>query len=340
MSKFFDAHTHVNFSAFRDDWKAVVRRALDKSVWFNTVGTQKDTSRRAVEIANEYPEGIYATVGLHPIHTSKSFYDASELGAPSTGSGQGSEIKGFMSRGEEFDYEYYKKLALDPKVVAIGECGLDYADFISKRSERLQNPCLPARSARALARRVGREHPADLSARRSERAEEEALSEGGLSEEEIKRRKAKQKKVFEMQIELAKETDKPLMIHCRDAFQETLDMLRAAKVKSGIAHSFVRTINEARGLLDLGFYFTFAGNITFKPRRDKPPVDEVIKFIPMDRIMSETDAPYMAPGPYRGKRNEPAYVVEVVNKLAEIKGVTAEKMREIICENARCVFRL
>ncbi|MDP3762850.1 MAG: TatD family hydrolase, partial [bacterium] len=117
--RFFDVHTHVQFAAFKEDSEAVIKRALENNVWLINVGTQKDTSRVAAELARNYPEGVYASVGLHPIHAEKSYHDSQELGDPSASSG-------FTSRGEEFDYDYYKKIASDPKVVAIGECGLDY----------------------------------------------------------------------------------------------------------------------------------------------------------------------------------------------------------------------
>ncbi|MDP3725505.1 MAG: TatD family hydrolase, partial [Nanoarchaeota archaeon] len=103
---------------------------------------------------------------------------------------------------------------------------------------------------------------------------------------------------------------------------------------SGVVHIFSGTKEDARKLLNMGFYFTFGGVITFV--RD---YDEIVRYIPADRIMSETDAPYVTPTPYRGKRNEPAYVVEVVKKLAELKGVSVEEMKERIWENARRVFR-
>jgi TatD DNase family protein len=294
--RYFDAHTHAHFSAFKDDYREVIRRALDVGVGMVNVGTQKDTSRRAVEVAHEFEhEPIYAAVGLHPAHTSQSYHDESELGPASAEATAGEGwLKGFTSRGEEFDLDYYKKLAENPKVIAIGECGLDYY-----RMERIED--------------------------------------GGWRKEDGEKVQ-RQKEAFIAQIELAKTVGKPLMIHSRDAFRDTLEMLKAADARGGIAHSFVRTIDEARELLDLGFYFTFAGNITFKPRPDKPSADEVIRFIPADRILSETDAPYLAPVPYRGKRNEPLYVIEVTKKLAEIKGLTIEAMAERILENAKRVF--
>ena len=127
--KLFDAHTHVQFAAFEKDYKEVIQRALESRVGLINVGTQKDTSRRAVELANEYPAEVYAAVGLHPTHTEQSYHDSKELGG-------GESAKAFTSRGEEFDYEFYKKLALDKKVVAIGECGLDYFRLSEESKEK------------------------------------------------------------------------------------------------------------------------------------------------------------------------------------------------------------
>ena len=274
--KFIDVHTHVQFAAFNNDREVVIKRALAQDVWLVNVGSQRDTSRDAVELANKHKEGVYAAVGLHPIHTEKSFHDESELGG-------GEASKSFTSRGEVFDYAYYKELAQNKKVVAIGECGLDY--FKDKRQET----------------------------------------------------KEKQKKAFMAQIELAHELKKPLMIHCRSAFSDLIKILNSKfhilNSKPGITHFFSGTKGEAKQLLDLGFSFTFGGVITFA--RD---YDEVIEMLPLDRILSETDAPYVAPVPYRGRRNEPVYVIEVVKRLAEIKGLPVEKMAEQIFENAKKLF--
>ncbi|MBI4193386.1 MAG: TatD family hydrolase, partial [Candidatus Colwellbacteria bacterium] len=114
----FDSHTHVHFAAYRDDWREVIGRALAAGISMVNVGTQRDTSRRAVEIAHLYDRGVYASVGLHPIHTTASYHDAQELGG-------GEAAHAFTSRGEVFDGAFYLQLARDEKVVAIGECGLD-----------------------------------------------------------------------------------------------------------------------------------------------------------------------------------------------------------------------
>lgn len=307
-AKYLDAHTHVNLAAFKDDYREVIERALEAGVGLVNVGTQKDTSLRAVEIAHEFPGGVYAVVGLHPVHTSKSFHDAQELGDTPEAKGftptpkdhrsttekhnQKDLVWGFTSRGEIFDYEYYKKLALDPKVIAIGECGLDYYRIETDKADRT----------------------------------------------DIDDAKEKQKSAFMEQIKLAHEVKKPLMIHCRSAFSDLIEILIhnssfLVPNNPGIIHFFTGTKDDARKLLDLGFYFTFGGVVTFV--RD---YDKVIKMIPVERILSETDAPYVSPAPHRGKRNEPAYVIEVVKKLAEIKEISLEEIREKILDNIRSIF--
>lgn len=282
--KYIDCHTHVNFAAFSQDYKEVIERALKTGVRMINVGTQKDTSLRAIELTKEFPEGVYATIGLHPVHTAKSYHDSDELGGD----------KGFTSRGEIFDFEYYRKLAMESKVVAIGECGLDYYRLSQNESS---NP----------------------------------------SADEEQEFKDSQAKAFIAQIELSHEVKKPLMIHCRQAYEDLIKILNNHKPKlnnpPGIMHFFAGGKTEAEAFLDMGFYFTFGGVITFV--RD---YDKVIKFIPADRILSETDAPYVTPVPYRGKRNEPAYVTETVRKLAELKDMEETEMAERIKNNARAAL--
>ncbi|MBI4118959.1 MAG: TatD family hydrolase, partial [Parcubacteria group bacterium] len=129
--RFIDSHTHVQFAAYQNDTEAVIGRALEAGIWLVNVGTQLDTSKEAIALAEKYPQGVYATVGLHPIHTDKSFHDAQELGEDDAG-------KGFTSRGEIFDYGAYKELAAHSKVVAIGECGLDHYRMNSSDSKSKQ----------------------------------------------------------------------------------------------------------------------------------------------------------------------------------------------------------
>lgn len=283
-----DVHTHTQFAAFKDDQDAVIHRALDAGVWMVNVGTQRDTSAAAVETAARYDEGIYAAIGLHPVHTEKSYHDAQELSATifgaDTSEKNAAHAQGFLSRGEDFDYAYYKNMAGDPKVVAIGECGLDYY----------------------------------------------RLEEGT---------KKKQFAAFEQQIALAHEVQKPLMVHCRNAFPDLISLLQTTtyhlRSHTGIIHFFTGTKEDAKTLLGLGFSFSFGGVITFA--RD---YDEVIRYIPIERIVLETDAPYVTPVPYRGKRNEPTYITEVAKKLAEIKALSYETTARQTTENARNVFRI
>ena len=154
----------------------------------------------------------------------------------------------------------------------------------------------------------------------------------------------KQKKAFVEQIELAEEVKKPLMIHCRDgaksgtgrAFDDLLIILKSKMpTVPFVCHSFVRDVVLAKELLKMGAYFSFNGIVTF-PKTDD--YIEVIKNVPIDRILSETDAPYLTPVPYRGQRNEPSYVKEIVKKIAEIKNLPEEKVAQAIMANAKRVF--
>src|SRR3989344_899847 len=276
MPKLIDVHTHTHFAAYKDDMRDVINRALEKDIWLVNVGTQRDTSLGAIKVAEEYKEGVYATIGLHPIHTTESYHDEKELGG-------GDAAKAFTSRGEKFDKDLYIRLASHEKVVAIGECGLDYY-----------------------------------------RLDEST--------------KGKQAEVFKEQIDVANAVNKPLMIHCREAFPDLIKLLKENKEKlikdrPGITHFFTGNVEDARELKELGFYFSFGGVVTFA--RD---YDEAIKEIGIKRIVLETDAPYVAPEPFRGKRNEPTYVKCVADRLAEIFGEDPQKIAEITTQNAHLTY--
>lgn len=275
--KLIDVHTHVQFAAYDSDMTEVIDRSLKSDTWLINVGTQQDTSAKAVEVANLYKEGVYATIGLHPIHTEKSYHDSQELGG-------GETAKDFTSRGEIFDYEFYKKLGADPKVLAIGECGLDY--YRLEESSRV-----------------------------------------------------KQLEAFESQIKLSFELKKPLMIHCRNAFRDLIDCLVKNKNKlndlPGIIHFFTGTPEDAAELMKLGFYFSFGGVTTFT--RD---YDAAIKKIGLDRIVLETDAPYVTPIPFRGKRNEPSYLSNTAKAVSEVLGVTEETAALKTTANAKKVLKI
>jgi len=286
--KYFDAHTHVNFAAYKDDREQTILRAKDAGVGMNVVGTQLDTSSAAVALAERY-DNVYATIGLHPVHTTKSYHDVKELG-PSfaeDSKGKGGQ-EGFTSRGEVFDAAVYEALGKSPRVIAVGECGLDYY-----------------------------------------RSEEST--------------KAVQKDAFIQQIELANKLNKPLMLHIRpalhslgdggNAYDDALEIIKAHAKVRGDVHFFAGDWSIAKKFLDIGFTLSFTGVITFTH-----DYDEVVKNAPLDMLLSETDAPYVTPVPHRGKRNEPAYVIEVVRTIAMIKGEDMERVSEQLLANARRVF--
>lgn len=268
--RYFDAHTHVNFVSYEDDRDEVIQRARDAGVVMNVVGTQLNTSSEAVALAEKY-DHIYATIGLHPIHTTKSYHDEKELGEGG---------KEFTSRGEIFDIAAYEVLARSARVVAIGECGLDYF-------------------------RVA-EDTKDV-----------------------------QVKAFVQQIELANKLGKPLMLHIRDAYDDALEVLKAHAKVRGDVHFFAGDWGIAKKFLDEGYTLSFTGVVTFTH-----DYDEVVRNTPLDMILSETDAPYITPAPHRGKRNESAYVPLIVEKIAEIKGEDAEKVRDQLFRNACRVFQI
>lgn len=281
----FDTHTHVNFSAFKDDREATIQRALNNQTWMINVGTQADTSKSAVELAAQYPQGVYAAIGLHPVHTWQQLVDEEE--------------SHFKSREEYYDTTLYHSMITD-KVVAVGECGLDYF-------------------------------------RLPEGDKDQAIE--------------LQKQAFISQINFAKEHDLPLIVHCRDAYEDVLEILRAEYAGGpGVIHSFTDTWETAKKFVDLGFYVALNGILTFAaPKsgrassteggRDKSGrLAEVVAKMPIDRLLTETDAPYLTPPPFRGKRNEPSYVRYVAEKIAEIRGRSSEDIASVTFENACGLF--
>jgi len=276
MIKYIDTHAHMNFSAYDEDRDEVIKRALNGGVGMINVGTMEKTSREAIELSEKY-ENVYAIIGLHPVHVNKSFHDKDEIGE---------EGKAFTSKGEEFDYNKYLEMARHPKVVAIGECGLDFF-----------------------------------------RVEGDDF-------------KPKQIEAFIKQIEIALEVDKPLMIHCREAYPEVLAILSDYKERYGEKlrgnfHFFAGELEDAQIILDLGFTMSFTGVVTFAK-----DYEELVKFVPLEKMMSETDCPYVTPVPYRGQRNEPLYVKEVVKKIAELKELDEEVVREQLIKNAIGLYKL
>ncbi|HVV38721.1 MAG TPA: TatD family hydrolase [Candidatus Paceibacterota bacterium] len=253
----FDAHSHLQLSQFDADRAEVLERMQQGGVGSIVIGVDLATSRGAVELAAGY-EFLWAAVGLHPNDSPK----------------------------EEFDIAAFEELAKHPKVVAIGECGLDY------------------------------------------------FRSGGTPEEQ-----SAQKARFEKQIELAIKVGKPLIIHCRNAHDDMLEILfsysqefKNEKLRA-VIHFCTVSGELAQKYLDLGCYLSFPGPITYTDM-----YDDSIKVAPLERILAETDSPFAAPVPHRGQRNEPAYVEGVVKKIALIKNVSAGEMATQIVKNSQKLF--
>jgi len=281
MSKPFliDTHSHINFNAYKDDGDEVIKRTLKENIWLINVGAQYSTSQRAVEYAEKYKEGVYAAVGLHPSHICQNKSETSE---------ENREI-------EKFNQEKYRKLLENPKVVAMGEIGLEYFDGITQQA------------------------------------------------------KDKQKEVLLEQLELAQQIGKPIIFHCRKAYDDLIELLTGFKAGcvscpmacpgagstqvKGVVHCFMGRWSQAEKFLETGFYFSFNGLITYA--RD---YDKVIEKMPLDKILLETDCPYLTPAPYRNKRNEPLYVKLVAEKIAEIKKIKFEQVAEQTTKNAKELF--
>ncbi len=275
--KIIDTHCHPQFPQFDADRDEVIRRALDSGIGMICVGTDLTTSKQAIELAERY-EGLYASVGLHPNDNLEETYEQSS----------------------------YLELARHPKVVAIGEIGLDYYRTTEPEKKELQ------------------------------------------------------KKRFIEQLGLARQLNKPVIIHCRDSLCQPRrdgsrldrsegkvsahdDMTKILKKESdtpgvpgtlrGVMHSFNGTSKEAHAYLDEGFYIGLNGLVTFSKQ-----YEYMVRSIPPDHMLLETDAPYLAPAPYRGKRNEPAHVGIVGKAVAAIVGLGSAALFEATTRNAKELF--
>jgi TatD DNase family protein len=295
----FDIHSHLTFADFDVDRDAVIVRMKEEKIGTITVGTDVQTSKDSIALAEKH-EHLFATVGIHPTH-----------------------------EGVHADFGGIPELARHPKVVAIGETGLDYY-----------------------------------------RSPQMSADETQMDANEYKN---KQRELFEQHIELAHEHNLPLMIHARsskgtmDAYEDVLGILenkhqllstksqtkepkfQITKLKPtlnpqpstpnhhylGNVHFFAGTVDVARRFLNLGFSLSFDGPITFASE-----YDEVIRFIPDDMIMAETDAPFAAPAPFRGKRNEPLYVRYIVEKIAALRGISVENCSHLVTKNALRCFKI
>lgn len=264
MEEFYDTHAHLGWKDFAGEMDAVLARAKDAGISrIVTIGTNAETNRRAIELAEKYPN-VYATVGWHP---------GDAMDAPAD----------FMTE--------LRAQAAHPKVVAIGEIGLDYYR-------------LPGKS-------------------------------GGAPEADaaIKKRQAE---VLLAQLELANELRLNCVIHTRESFADTLAMTRqyAGKIRC-VFHCFVDDADSMRQVLDIGGLVSFTGICTFK---NSQMVRDTIAATPLDRLMLETDSPFLAPIPFRGKRCEPAYVRQIAETVAKTKNCSLSELSRATCQTAAAFF--
>lgn len=256
-----DTHCHLNEEAFAPDLHEVVDRAIALGVrQMLVVGCTLESSRKAVELSAQFP-ALYAAVGIQP---------------------------NYVSEAQPGDFAEIERLSVEPKVVAIGETGLDrYWDFA----------------------------PIEL-----------------------------QREYFIRHIELSRSRSLPFIVHCRDAETDTVSLLREQAQRgplAGVMHSFSGDLETATACWELGLYISFAGMVTFKRNQ---PLRDVAQVVPADRLLVETDSPYLLPSPLKNekgpKRNEPAHVRYTANHLAEVRGVTSEDFAALTTANAQRLFHL
>ncbi len=274
----FDTHTHIQFTPYKDDRDEVIARAEHVGVIMNLVGTQRDTSEKAIALAEQH-EHMYASIGIHPIQ--HDVVDVEE------------EMTAFRSRGEQWDETFFDTLAQHPKVIAIGETGLD--KFHIRHDKTIEDIF------------------------------------------------AKQITLFMQHYALAKKHELPLVIHVRDAHSEMIELLQSlGEPINGTIHCFTGNWKQAEAYLSMGLHLGFTGVITFPPKKTdpQPQLDlwEVVKHMPLNRLLLETDAPYLTPQIKRGERNEPALVAEVAKQVALLRGISYEEVAEETTNNAKKLF--
>jgi len=250
-----DTHAHLQWANFDKDREKVISRAKKADVqYIVNIGFDLDGSRQGVKLAEKH-EGLYATIGIHP-------HNASRL--------------------NENILNNLRKLSENPKVVAIGEIGLDYYRNLSPREA--------------------------------------------------------QKKAFEAQLFLAEELGLPVVIHDREAHADTLETLSKFKGKiNGIMHCFSGSREMAEQCIKSNFYISFAGPVTFPNSRK---LHEIVKWIDLNKILLETDSPWLATQNMRGKRNEPSFLLFTAKKIAELKGISLDELAETTTENAKEIFQI
>lgn len=281
-----ETHAHLDYPDFANDFDEVLRRANEAGVTrIITIGTSVESSRRAIELAEKYPN-IFAVIGVHPTC------------AEETGEDVASPLR---------------ELAKNPRVVAIGETGLDYhrlpsAEVAKEKQVQVFSQALQSETSEEL---------------------EAQIHDGAY--------KSKQASLFEQQLDLAVEFGLNVVIHQRDAWNDTLEIMRPYSGKlRGVFHCFGGTLEQANEVVDLGHLVSFTGIVTFK---NGVAVLDVAAQLPLFKFMVETDCPYLAPVPFRGKRCEPAHTRIVAETIAVARGISLQDVAEMTTQTAEEFFK-
>jgi len=256
LPRLIDSHAHLEMDHFRDDIEMVISRARERGIEkIISIGIDVESSIRSLELSKRF-EGVYTTIGFHP-HEADRF--------------------------EESILDRLKELSGDPKIVAVGEIGLDFY----KRYSEISN----------------------------------------------------QVRVLNQMLDLSKELRLPVILHIRDAFEEAISVLKSKGRDRivGVVHCFSGNYNMAKRFLDMGLYISIAGTITYKGSEN---LHEVVKEMPLDRLLVETDSPFLSPQPMRGKRNEPSFVIYTAEKIAELREMDLEELSHRIYQNTISLFNI
>ncbi len=369
-----DTHAHLNFSAYKEDFDEVIKRSIDNGVWMINIGSQYTSSERAVEIAKKYDYGVYAAIGLHPIHLEtglvKIKIDPEEIE--------------FKTREEEFDYEKYKNLAFGKNLDSFGIKNLAFGKNLDSFGIKNLIPYGIGKNLDSFGIKnlipygIGKNLDFFGNKKLAQSTKVVAIGEIGLdyyykpkTKTKMEIFKEKQRSSLYQQLKLAKELNLPVIFHCRFAHDDLIEILksqttnykqisnfpnevglscspsrpsemgslcspshgagRASKLQ-GVVHSFTGTWPQAEKYLEIGLYLGFNGIIF------KLDLDEIIKKMPLERILLETDCPYLTPPPITG-RNEPLYLKQIAEKIAKIKNVSFETIAETTTQNAKNLFK-
>jgi TatD DNase family protein len=281
-----ETHAHLDYPDFAGDFDDVLERATAAGVTrIITIGTSLESSRRAVELAEKYPN-IFAVIGVHPTYAEESQEDV---------------------------IDPLRELAKSPRVVAIGETGLDYHRLPSVE--------------------LAKERKAQVFAKALQTSTEDQI-EADIHDGAYK---SKQASLFEQQLDLAVELGLNVVIHQRDAWNDTLEIMKPYTEKvRGVFHCFGGSLDQANEVIDLDHLVSFTGIVTFK---NGAAVRDVAAQLPLWKFMVETDCPYLAPVPFRGKRCEPAHTRIVAETIAAARGITLDEIAEATSATAEAFFR-